>query len=109
METLGNAVACVYMKLPFCGQYAGQRMQAWVMLCFGESVVGLLIQPIYYSSEELGALIAVNTSNYFHDPTDPTNRRNRIIQPFPHPNMIMRRLSHPLYSSAHSTHHLDNI
>ena len=46
------------MKLPFAGEYAGERMQAWLMLCFGESVIALLVEPINYTSEELGAILA---------------------------------------------------
>ena len=45
-------------ELPFAGEYAGERMQAWLMLCFGESVIALLVEPINYTSEELGAILA---------------------------------------------------
>jgi hypothetical protein len=61
VETVGSAVAAIYMKLPFAGDYAGERMQAWLMLCFGESVIALLVEPIYYASSEIGALLAAFT------------------------------------------------
>jgi hypothetical protein len=33
-------------------------MQAWIMLCFGESVIGLLIEPIFFDLKEFASLIA---------------------------------------------------
>jgi hypothetical protein len=33
-------------------------MQAWLMLCFGESVIGLLINPSYYDSVSLKSIMA---------------------------------------------------
>jgi hypothetical protein len=33
-------------------------MQAWLMLCFGESVIGLLISPLYYDSVSLKSILA---------------------------------------------------
>ena len=57
IEQAGNAYTCIMDKLPFCGEYAGERMQAWLMLCFGESVIGLLISPIYYDVNSMKSII----------------------------------------------------
>jgi hypothetical protein len=58
VEQLGSSIASVFMKLPFPAMYAGERMQAWIMLCFGESVIGLLIEPIFFDLKEFASLIA---------------------------------------------------
>jgi len=54
IEQFGNNYACIYMKLPFSAIYAGERMEAWLMLCFGESVIALLIKPVFYDPNQLG-------------------------------------------------------
>lgn len=62
MDTRPNGLADVYTDhrgLPFAAEYAAERMQAWLMLAFGESVIALLIEPIYY---EKGGLEAVTFS-----------------------------------------------
>ena len=33
-------------------------MQAWLMLCFGESVIGLLISPSYYDKTSIKSIMA---------------------------------------------------
>ena len=58
IEQLGTSYGAIYMELPFAASYAGERMQAWLMLCFGESVIALLIEPIYYDETQLVAIIA---------------------------------------------------
>jgi hypothetical protein len=58
IEQCGNIHACVFDKLPFSGAYCGERMQSWLMLCFGESVIGLLINPLYYDSITVKSILA---------------------------------------------------
>lgn len=58
VETLGSVYGSIFDRLPFSGEYAGERMQAWLMLCFGESVIGLLINPMYYDSLSFKAILA---------------------------------------------------
>ena len=59
LEQFGNSYGAVYMKLPFPAAYAGERMQAWLMLCFGESVIALLIEPIFFLDKtQLGSIVA---------------------------------------------------
>jgi hypothetical protein len=45
-------------QLPFNGEYGGKRMQAWLMVCFGESVIGLLINPSYFDSVSIRSIMA---------------------------------------------------
>jgi len=58
IEQFGNIYSIIYDSLPFSGEYAGERMQAWLMLCFGESVIGLLINPSYFDSVSLKSILA---------------------------------------------------
>jgi hypothetical protein len=58
VEQVGNSSACVFFNLPFPAMYAGSRMQAWVMLCFGESVIALLIEPIFFDKSQFSAISA---------------------------------------------------
>jgi len=58
VETTGSVYGSIYERLPFSGEYAGERMQAWLMLCFGESVIGLLINPLYYDSLSIKSILA---------------------------------------------------
>mmetsp|Transcript_50693 Transcript_50693/g.64944 ORF Transcript_50693/g.64944 Transcript_50693/m.64944 type:complete len:1082 (-) Transcript_50693:161-3406(-) len=58
VEQLGNNLASIYGPLPFNGEYAGKRMQAWVMVCFGESIIGLLINPSYFDSVSIISILA---------------------------------------------------
>ena len=59
VEQLGNTFGAVFMKLPFAATYAGERMQAWLMLCFGESVIALLIEPLsFLSGGQLGSIFS---------------------------------------------------
>ena len=37
-------------ELPFCAEYCGERMQAWLMLSFGESVIALLYNAHDYTA-----------------------------------------------------------
>jgi hypothetical protein len=56
VEQFGSSYGAIYMDLPFAASYAGERMQAWLMLCFGEAVIALLIEPIYYDEAQLVAI-----------------------------------------------------
>lgn len=56
VEQFGSSYGAIYMALPFAASYAGERMQAWLMLCFGEAVIALLIEPIYYDEAQLVAI-----------------------------------------------------
>jgi len=58
VEQAGNVHACVFDRLPFSGAYCGERMQSWLMLCFGESVIGLLINPLYYDAVTVKSILA---------------------------------------------------
>lgn len=58
VETVCNNYTCIFDKLPFSGEYCGERMQAWLMLCFGESVIGLLITPVYWDVNSIKSLLA---------------------------------------------------
>jgi hypothetical protein len=58
VEQAGNVYACVFDRLPFSGAYCGERMQSWLMLCFGESVIGLLINPLYYDAVTVKSILA---------------------------------------------------
>lgn len=40
IEQFGLISSCIYGSLPFCAEYAGDRMKIWLMLCFGESIIG---------------------------------------------------------------------
>ena len=41
-ESLVSTFLCVYSSVPFDAAYASERMDTWMMLCFGESVIALL-------------------------------------------------------------------
>lgn len=58
VEQAGNAYASLFMQLPFAAKYCGERMQAWLMVCFGESVIAIILNPIFFNGSSLGALAA---------------------------------------------------
>ena len=58
VEQVGNVHASVFNSLPFSGEYCGDRMQAWLMLCFGESLIGLLVNPLYFDAVSIKSVLA---------------------------------------------------
>jgi len=43
--------------MPFCAEYCGERMQAWLMLSFGESVIALLYNAHDYTAATIRSLV----------------------------------------------------
>lgn len=54
-ESVASAALCCFGPAPFDGAYASKRMDAWTMLCFGESVVSLLNTTVPFTNDNLQA------------------------------------------------------
>ncbi|KAJ1456108.1 hypothetical protein M885DRAFT_616638 [Pelagophyceae sp. CCMP2097] len=50
VEQVGCIFGCFYGRLPFAAEYAGERTQSWMMLAFGESIIGILAEDLSYDN-----------------------------------------------------------
>ena len=57
VEQCSLTYASVFGKMPFVSEYAGERMQAWLMLAFGESVISLLEEPSDYRAKTVESFV----------------------------------------------------
>ncbi|KAH8057512.1 carboxylic ester hydrolase [Aureococcus anophagefferens] len=74
VEQLPTIYTCVGGSMHFCSERAGERMSAWIMLAFGESIVGMLdhehtFAHIYLKVDVLTCLAVVSMAVLYFDTT----------------------------------------